>query len=106
HLRSMDALSRFGGDEFMLLLPHASIVDAERICTRLRNSLRRTPLRLEDGTTLMISVSCGIAAADSFETFSDLSKRADAALYDAKYAGRGTHRTAPEDRAQRRVRVG
>lgn len=106
HLRSMDALSRFGGDEFMLLLPHASIVDAERICTRLRNSLRRTPLRLEDGTTLMISVSCGIAAADSFETFSDLSKRADAALYDAKYAGRGTHRTAPEDRAQRPVRVG
>lgn len=106
HLRSMDALSRFGGDEFMLLLPHASIIDAERICTRLRNSLRRTPLRLEDGATLMLSVSCGIAAADSCDTFSDLSKRADAALYDAKYAGRGTHRTAPEDRAQRRVSVG
>lgn len=102
----MDALSRFGGDEFMLLLPHASVVDAERVCMRLRNNLRRSPLRLEDGTMLVISVSCGIAATENADTFPDLSKRADTALYDAKCAGRGTHRTAPADCTQRRASVG
>lgn len=87
-------------------LPHASLIDADRVCTRLRNNLRRSPLRLEDDTMLMISGSCGIAAAENADMFPDLSKRADAALYDAKYAGRGTHRTAPVDCAQRRASVG
>ncbi|MFC5387103.1 diguanylate cyclase [Aquamicrobium segne] len=106
HLRSPDILCRFGGDEFMLLLLDAGIVDAEGICGRLKESLRRRPVRLEDGTTLLLSVSCGIAVADEAETFSELSRRADIALYDAKNAGRGTYRTASTDRGQRRAAVG
>lgn len=94
HLRSMDALCRFGGDEFMLLLPRTAVADAERICTRLRETLRRSPLTLDDGSALLISVSCGIAAADGITAFTDLAKQADFALYEAKRAGRGTHRLA------------
>jgi len=94
HLRSGDALSRFGGDEFMLLLPGATVADAERVCTRLRENLRRAPLPLEEGGTLIVSVSCGIASTEQASTFVELSKHADAALYAAKSAGRGTHRRA------------
>lgn len=94
HLRSMDALCRFGGDEFMLLLPGTTVSDAERICTRLRETLRRSPLNVDDGSALLISVSCGIAAANGIMTFTDLAKQADFALYEAKRAGRGTHRLA------------
>lgn len=106
HLRSGDVLSRVGGDEFMLLLPDAKIADAQRICARLGDHLRRAPLRLEDGTALMISVSCGIAAAEKTDSFTELSRRADTALYDAKDAGRGTHRSAFESRSQLRTAFG
>jgi diguanylate cyclase (GGDEF)-like protein len=98
-LRSVDTLSRFGGDEFMLLLPRSNAADAERVCARLKENLQSSPLYLEDGTAVTVSVSCGIAFAERRGSFLELSKQADAALYEAKRAGRGTHRsaTAPID---------
>ncbi|WP_367945617.1 hypothetical protein [Aquamicrobium sp.] len=41
----------------MLLLPDTGIANAEQICTRIRDNLRRSPLILEDGTRLLMSVS-------------------------------------------------
>ncbi len=94
HLRSHDMLGRIGGDEFMLLLPDTGIADAEQICTRIRDSLRRSPLILEDGTRLLMSVSCGIASFEVGSSFAEVSRQADFALYEAKKAGRGIHRRA------------
>jgi len=76
-LRSVDHLARFGGEEFILLLPDADAAQADDVVSRLRLA---TPL----GQT----VSAGLAVWDVAETSDELVARADAALYQAKRAGR------------------
>ena len=76
-IRLTDVLARHGGEEFALALPACSVDDAVRLVERLRSS---TPA----GQT----VSAGIAQWDGLESAISLYARADAALYDAKRAGR------------------
>ena len=89
-LRETDFGARYGGDEFVLLLPHTSgqeaRVFAERVCARLREA----PLEIR-GRPLPISASFGIAAlGDEHDEAGELLvRRADGALYAAKRAGRG-----------------
>jgi diguanylate cyclase (GGDEF)-like protein len=83
-LRATDTLSRYGGDEFLLLLPGAGREDAERVVERLR---RATPLG--------VTVSAGIACWDEGETPETFKRRADLAVYEAKQRGRNRAVTAP-----------
>jgi diguanylate cyclase (GGDEF)-like protein len=76
-LRATDLLARYGGEEFALALPACSLSDAVRLVERLR-------LLMPDDQT----VSAGLAQWNGVETAEDLFKRADAALYDAKRAGK------------------
>ncbi|GIE74494.1 hypothetical protein Aph02nite_04440 [Actinoplanes philippinensis] len=76
-LRDVDVIARFGGEEFVVLLPAAGVGDARRAMAR---ALAATPL----GQTF----SAGLAVWDGVETSDELLKRADAALYEAKAAGR------------------
>ena len=76
-LRTVDHLARFGGEEFVLLLPAASAEQAREIVDRMRLA---TPL----GQTF----SAGIARWNGAETSDELTARADAALYQAKNGGR------------------
>ncbi|MEU8660792.1 GGDEF domain-containing protein, partial [Actinoplanes philippinensis] len=76
-LRDVDVIARFGGEEFVVLLPAADVADARRAMAR---ALAATPL----GQTF----SAGVAVWDGVETSDELLKRADAALYEAKAAGR------------------
>jgi diguanylate cyclase (GGDEF)-like protein len=76
-LREADALARFGGDEFAVLLPGCTEAEAEAIAERLRAAA-------PPGHT----VSAGIAAWDGDEHADELLGRADAALYAAKAGGR------------------
>jgi two-component system cell cycle response regulator len=90
-LRATDLGARYGGDEFVLLLPHTTaaegLVLAERVCARLRET------RLEvGGRTVPLRASFGVAelaGGPTSETADDLVRRADEALYAAKRAGRG-----------------
>jgi len=90
-LRETDFGARYGGDEFVMLLPHTSAGDArvfaERVCTRLHESSIEVL-----GRRLPLAASFGIASLDD-EPVDDpgqtLVRRADAALYEAKRAGRG-----------------
>ena len=87
-LRDGDVLSRFGGDEFTVLLSDCS-ADASPLSTaeRLRAEICR-PLEV-DGAELFVSASIGIAVAGSADaTASDLLRDADAAMYRAKARGR------------------
>lgn len=88
-VRSGDHAARFGGEEFLIVLPNTATVEAGRIATRLRRNIKRTSLSTHDGTPLPgISVSIGLAEGLPGESADSLLARADAALYQAKQDGR------------------
>jgi len=87
-LREVDAIGRFGGEEFLVLMPGATVETALPVAERLRAALVTDAPRL-DGATLLLSASIGIAQwREPEEETSRLLLRADAALYRAKLRGR------------------
>ena len=82
-IREVDFLARLGGDEFALLLPECEMADAAEVVARMRFATRKGH-----------SFSAGLAETDGGETLDELMERADAALYEAKRAGRGVTRAA------------
>ena len=87
-LREVDAIGRFGGEEFLVLMPGATVETALPVAERLRAALVTDAPRLE-GATLLLSASFGIAQwREPEEDTSRLLLRADAALYRAKLRGR------------------
>lgn len=91
-IRDHDVLGRYGGEEFVILLPETGLEDAALVAERLRAALAETPAEVDtDGETarLPITVSLGVAERGPDEkTLHALIERADAALYDAKEGGR------------------
>jgi diguanylate cyclase (GGDEF)-like protein len=89
-LRDYDLAGRFGGEEFVLLLPHTRAVDAFRIADRVRDHISGLSLHTADGQSVRLTVSVGVAALDvgSRRELSELLAAADAALYRAKRDGR------------------
>lgn len=83
-LRDGDLVGRVGGDEFLILLAARNLAEMEAVAARLQEALRRAPLALEDGTTLLLSMSCGVALHAPGMRFEDLAHAADMALYEAK----------------------
>jgi two-component system, cell cycle response regulator len=88
--RAGDQAFRYGGEEFVLLLHKCDRAGAIAIYERLRESLRATPLEVEDGTKVPFSVSGGIASMEADNGFRlvNMVGRADSALYVAKRGGR------------------
>ncbi|ORM81706.1 hypothetical protein HA42_09880 [Pantoea deleyi] len=83
--RTGDVVSRFGGEEFILLLPQTSLEDAARMAERIRALVSTTTFPFVGAMT----VSAGVAAlADSGGNRDGMLRRADEALYEAKGAGR------------------
>ena len=86
--REIDRLARFGGEEFLVLMPGVTLAEAIPVAERLRSLAVGTPLA-HAGTTIAVSVSIGIAEwGGTDEDLSRLLVRADAALYQAKRSGR------------------
>lgn len=87
-LRSIDSCGRLGGEEFAILLPGASLEDAQRIAERLREKLAESTLEM-DGKPVVLTASVGIAALHAADGNPDaVLQRADRALYQAKAEGR------------------
>ena len=87
-LREVDAVGRFGGEEFLILMPGATVETALPVAERLRQALVIDAAAV-DGAPLLLSASIGIAQwREPAEEPSRLLMRADAALYDAKQRGR------------------
>lgn len=93
-LRQADALARFGGEEFVIVLPEADITGAQMLVHRLQIMMAKTPL-VFGGKEITASFSAGIAQHKDNEEGVDLLRRADIALYAAKAAGRNCFRVAP-----------
>jgi two-component system cell cycle response regulator len=88
-LREGDILVRYGGDEFLAILPAASREDAARVAEHARRKVEETPL-LDGEQRISVTISVGGTAYPDLEAKdeNDLVKQADKALYTAKEAGR------------------
>lgn len=90
NVRDTDIVSRYGGDEFALLLPETDLQAATELAERIRSQIHARPLSPQgDPAGAGISVSFGVAEfARLKESAEELVKRADSALYEAKRSGR------------------
>jgi diguanylate cyclase (GGDEF)-like protein len=93
-LRSTDVRCRYGGDEFLLILPDTPLLGAQQVAESVRRGMA-TLAMVAGGKTIPVSVSVGVAAAGPAELgVTALIERADDALYQAKRAGRDRCRVA------------
>jgi len=94
-LRQPDLLGRFGGEEFVVFLPHADTLGALDAAERIRERVAQLSLEWK-GELVRATVSVGVAALDiTHESVAALIHDADLALYAAKDAGRNCVRTVP-----------
>ncbi|MFP5404398.1 MAG: diguanylate cyclase [Gammaproteobacteria bacterium] len=89
-LRGNEPLYRYGGEEFLWLLKCASADEARRSAKRALSTVGTTPVALDDGDVLRLTITLGLARAGDAEDFDSVLKRADAALYAGKRSGRNT----------------
>lgn len=89
HVRGIDYVGRYGGEEILIVLPTTSETESVEIAERIRRSLETTPIAVSESEYKNLTVSIGVAIfpADG-ETETTLLSRADQALYQAKGAGR------------------
>jgi diguanylate cyclase (GGDEF)-like protein len=87
-VRKEDVVGRVGGDEFAILVPDLPIRQAEARLRMLTTSLAAVPIATHGGSTLMITLSVGLAEYSAGDTIDSLKERADNALYEAKRLGR------------------
>ena len=92
-LRDRDVTGRVGGEEFLIVMPGASVSQASGMVERLRAHLRDQRLKVGD-VTLRYTFSAGIAGWQPGKTLQGLYRDADQALYAAKSAGRDQARNA------------
>lgn len=90
HLRKVDSMARYGGDEFTIILRDTDLAEAYSLAEKIRLELKEVSLLKElNGSIKTLSLSMGIASfPKNADNLSDLRHKADAALYKAKEDGR------------------
>jgi diguanylate cyclase (GGDEF)-like protein/PAS domain S-box-containing protein len=90
-LRTGDFVARFGGEEFMALLPDTDLEGARTVAEKIRETIEQNP----EGTAGRVTISIGVTLASAMDAEMDVAvRRADAALYEAKRSGRNLVVTA------------
>lgn len=89
HVRHPDVVGRYGGEEFLILLPNSDLKAAEDQAMRLCKLIRETEIAINDGQVLKMTISIGVAQLKhGEESWDALLNRADNAMYEAKNRGR------------------
>lgn len=93
NMRKEDILGRFGGEEFMIILPQTDNLKAKRVTEKLRLALEKTPLEVEENGAvkeIKVTASFGLVTYDEKidKTSDEIYARADKAVYEAKEQGR------------------
>ncbi len=96
-IRTADLCARWGGEEFVVLLPHTSNEGACAFAERIRAMLERLEVRDDAGDLIPVTASIGVATHRGRESLDELVDRADRAMYAAKTSGR--NRVAAADDA-------
>jgi diguanylate cyclase len=87
NLRSTDFIARFGGEEFVALMPETSTSEAKIVAEKMRRKIEESPFNFKK-EPVQITVSFGISEFAEGESADDVFSRADRALYEAKNKGR------------------
>ncbi len=87
-LREYDVLCRYGGEEFLAVMPETPLEQGRMAAERLREYVESLKLAVDGGEPVRLTVSIGLALLQPGETLEELIARADAALYAAKESGR------------------
>jgi len=90
-LREADIFARWGGEEFIILLPESNVHEASTVAERLRSKLSKIEISSKDGTLITYTVSIGMRVVNQDETdvnMNDIIREADGSLYMAKENGR------------------
>lgn len=96
-MRGSDVICRYGGEEFIILLPETAIDTAQRRAEQLRNNVRSQEVKFLDQILPQIKLSLGVASfPDHGDSMAELVRSADMALYKAKEEGRDRVCVAPE----------
>jgi diguanylate cyclase (GGDEF)-like protein len=97
-IRKLDYACRFGGEEFIILLPNTDLGQARSVAERLREAIQNTPL-LHNGHTLSITASLGVGEfrANHSDTPEGFVERVDSLLYEAKNDGRNRVKSSAID---------
>jgi diguanylate cyclase (GGDEF)-like protein len=85
NIRSTDLISRYGGEEFIIMLPETSQAGAEDLAERIRVAMEAEKI---EGVSGKVTASFGITIAKEKDTFESLLRRADHAMYESKDKGR------------------
>ncbi len=89
HVRQIDIVTRYGGEEFAVLLPGASVEEATRAAERLRSKTETTRFAIDDSLALRLTLSIGVALyPEHAKSREELLVHGDEALYEAKDEGR------------------
>jgi len=82
-IRKQDIVGRWGGEEFLIILPDTTVENAEKFAERLCHEISVTEFK-DSNTSVEITLSIGIASSNSLESMDVIFKKADNALYKAK----------------------
>jgi len=95
-VRDVDLAGRWGGEEFLLILPGTDLAGGAQVAERVRLALAGRIVLSADGSPIPVTASFGVAATPPASTAAELFSAADAALYEAKRNGKNRVETAPE----------
>jgi two-component system cell cycle response regulator len=94
-IRGIDLACRYGGEEFVVVMPETDMAVATMVAERLRRRIASDPFLVQAGTRkIEVTISIGIAGLNGSDTAASMIKRADQALYRAKRDGR--NRVVPD----------
>lgn len=86
--RKTDTAYRYGGEEFIVILPMTRSIEASLVAERIRKNFNEKTILIRDNVSIQLSVSAGVAEYRPGEAVSDFIRRADAFMYEAKHSGK------------------
>ena len=103
NMRDTDIVGRYGGEEFIIILPQADSSAAMVVAERIRNIIQNAEMKDSAGNVFAITVSLGLSIWEQGEDAYSLISRADEALYNAKENGRNRVEISPVSRLKERI---